>query len=98
MHALAAQAVKGEARLGSPSDNLGLLDLVVRLEPEPGDLVLQELMNALHGLAGAGNPEALLGPGNQQVLGYRPGLDAATVTIQDFATPSEKTTRHVRHG
>ena len=41
-----AQAVKREARAVAP-DNLGLLDLVKRLEPEPGDLVLQELVNTL---------------------------------------------------
>jgi hypothetical protein len=44
MRALVTQAVKSEARAIAP-DNLGLLDLVVRLEPEPLYLVLQELMN-----------------------------------------------------
>ena len=35
MHALVAQAVERKARLVAPADNLGLLDLVVRLKPQP---------------------------------------------------------------
>jgi hypothetical protein len=44
MHALVAQAVEGQARLVEPANDLGLLHLVVRVEPEPLYLVLQELM------------------------------------------------------
>jgi hypothetical protein len=58
------------------------------LEPEALYLVLQELMralpNGLHRLASAGNPEVTLGAGNQQILCNRPGLDAASATIQDL--------------
>ena len=46
MHALVAQTVKSQARAIAP-DYLGLLDLVILLQPEPGYLVLQELVNAL---------------------------------------------------
>jgi hypothetical protein len=60
----------------------------VRLELEPLYLVLQELMHAfpdrLHRLASAGNPEATLGPGDQQMPGNRPGFDATAATIQDL--------------
>ena len=35
MHALVAQAVEGETRLVEPANDLGLLHLVVPLEPEP---------------------------------------------------------------
>jgi hypothetical protein len=38
----------------------------------------------LHRLASAGNPEGLLGAGNQQVLGNRPGLGATASAVQDL--------------
>src|SRR5262249_17300995 len=54
MHALVAKTVEGKARAVAP-DDLGLLDLVMPLEPEALYLVLQELMhaipNGLHRLA-----------------------------------------------
>jgi hypothetical protein len=80
MHALVTQAVEDKARAIAP-DNLGLQYLVVPLQPEPRYLVLQELMhavpNGLHRLASAGNTDVTLGTSDQQVLGNRPGLDAA---------------------
>src|SRR5262249_50221614 len=68
--------------------DLGLLNLVMPLEPEALYLVLQELMDAvpnrLHRLASAGNAQGALGTGNQQMLGNRPGLDATTAAVQDL--------------
>jgi hypothetical protein len=71
----------------------------VRLEPEPLYVVLQELMhtfpNGLNRLANAGNPEAKLGTGDQQVLADRPGLDATTATIQDLVAMRLREKRYV---
>src|SRR5262249_10264656 len=83
-----AKAMERKARAGAPADDLGLLNLVMRLQPEPLYLILQELMhgvpNGLHRLAGAGNAQRALGTLNQQVLSNGPGLDATTAAVQDL--------------